>query len=819
MVRYNSKVYGAISKAMGLGFVDRIDPNDKKVVDNYTDPKDLYDYLATHEDALDWEYRIKPKKYEKQEDVEKARNAIKGAIKESKKLNKAFKNKKVNATYGGEARMLWGATLGGKSKAKNIKKQLQQDKNTIFHKDHSTLVSAAKKRNPKKYWKILEKAKLSEGATEEDKARAIVGFVNSQNLTDNTQDAKYAASILWDTGSSDEGYKRDMFLSFGKNRIDPFEDQLPQRYSTRQIQDILKEEKQKELKSGLTKNQWKFMKKVANKENWSADEIAQKINTEEGQQAIKNQLKYDVGRGNLQQRSAETILEKLKISGKINIKDLEIDSLSKTNQKALVGKAYLGYSSDTPNRISTFLWEKLKGTDGMSAAAKGDESSLEQFKPKSVDYNDLRKHFDGQPTTGEVKRLLEYNIDVTNLPPDVKKKLNKSDIKDKSSKSGGFLRRRSSSSSKRTSSKKSKYTYKDDEHLLGSKEVKWVGGKPKVIKHRGSISQKLHEAKAKVPGIRTPEEKRKKIKEKQKDRKKIEEERFKDYDEDDAYTYLTKEEKKYLAKTKNPITKKWVEHKATKMYNDPAYRAQQAAKKEERKGVYEAKLAKAQSDSRRRMKAATSPWWKAWYTLSHNIWILIGVVLLLSMVFIPVGMFHVIGWAIAVGIVSLVSFIIWTFMELWFMIAQAIVALIGLVGQGITGAFNFIGNYVSDGIGYTFTQFNYQYVKDLDIPRAEKVLGYGYTWGEWNLVPPNFLKLDSFMPETFDTKTILGHILPPVADFFEMVYAPIAERYLNWIAVAEPLYVGTIIGIPIVIAIIGGVAIYYYYKKVKRRMI
>jgi hypothetical protein len=182
-------------------------------------------------------------------------------------------------------------------------------------------------------------------------------------------------------------------------------------------------------------------------------------------------------------------------------------------------------------------------------------------------------------------------------------------------------------------------------------------------------------------------------------------------------------------------------------------------------------------------------------------------------------MFYVLGWAMTVGVVALVSFIIWVFMELWFMIAQAIVALIGLVGQAITGAFNFIGNYVSDGIGYTFTQFKYQYVQDLRIPRAEDVMGYGYTWGEFNLVPPNFMKLDSFMPTEFDTNTILGHILPPVANFFKMVYAPIAERYTNWIATAEPLYVGTIIGIPVVLAVIGGVAIYHYYKKVKRRMI
>ncbi len=269
----------------------------------------------------------------------------------------------------------------------------------------------------------------------------------------------------------------------------------------------------------------------------------------------------------------------------------------------------------------------------------------------------------------------------------------------------------------------------------------------------------------------------------------------------------------------DPVSRKMLLAQAKKMYRDPAYRAKIQAKREAGKGYYEARLERARRESQRRMKAAKSPFWRAWYGLSHNLWVLIGVVLAIAILFLPIGMFHVLGWALAVGIVSLVMFIIWVFIELWWMIAQALVAVINLFGQVIVGVFNYIGGAIAGALGQSFTPFQHILVQNMHIvergPNGERII-LGITWGEWNLIPPSFLKLDEFMPREFDTDVLIVKLWPALRSFFNWYTNPIAERYTAWISTAPWYVVGATIGIPIALIIIAIVVAALY---VRRKMI
>ena len=284
-------------------------------------------------------------------------------------------------------------------------------------------------------------------------------------------------------------------------------------------------------------------------------------------------------------------------------------------------------------------------------------------------------------------------------------------------------------------------------------------------------------------------------------------EQFRKIEEKPESRWLTKEQIEY-ASTASPARRNLILRKARKMHKDPAYRAKKLAKKEEKKGRYTAQIAAARKRNRKRMNAATAPWWKAWYTLTNNLGLLIGIVIALSIAFIPIGLFHVIGWSLAVGLVTLVMFIVWVFMEVWFLISQGIVALINVIGQLIVALFNFIGIQTLGSLGFDFEGFDHSLVEDL--PLAD---GSG-TWGLANLTPPSFLSLESYMPTTFDTDTILAKLLPPFSDLFHTIYDPIAQRYLDWIATAEWYYVGAIIGIPIIAVI--GIIIFIWYTARKR---
>ncbi len=281
--------------------------------------------------------------------------------------------------------------------------------------------------------------------------------------------------------------------------------------------------------------------------------------------------------------------------------------------------------------------------------------------------------------------------------------------------------------------------------------------------------------------------------------------RFREIEKSLGSQYLSIEEMEHASVT-DPITRKRILSKADRMARDPAYRAKVMSRRQEKKGRYERDYARAKRLTSQRIKSATSPWWKAYHYLSHNLTYLLILLSAVSLIFIPVGLFQVSAWCLAVGLSYLMTIIIWVFVEAWFLISSSLVMVINLIGQTFNGIVNFIGNSLGNSIGYEFNPFEHILVQNLP-------LANGTTWGSANLTPASFLNLDEFMPLVFDTDTVIAKIFPTLTDFFRLIYGPIAQRYLDWIATAEWYYVGGIIGVPLIIILIGLVGSIYYFKR------
>ena len=270
---------------------------------------------------------------------------------------------------------------------------------------------------------------------------------------------------------------------------------------------------------------------------------------------------------------------------------------------------------------------------------------------------------------------------------------------------------------------------------------------------------------------------------------------------------------------------------ARKMATDPVYNMNQRHKWQVEEDIAKAKLIRAKREGQQQMRAATSTWYSAWYRFSkYTKWIAMFA-LLAAILFLPMGLFYVLGWALAVGVIALFQFIIWVFMEFWFLVAQAMVAVVGLVGQAFVMAINWVGKTLGSTLGQTYKPFDYQLVQNMlmferDSAGVYHVYYYNnavtgkseiLTWGALNLTPPKFLSLELFKPTWFDTQTIFGHLVPPVSAFFNWLYGPIATRYTGWISDPNtPWYwPGIIIGVPVIIIII---VIFLIYRFMKRRV-
>jgi len=80
------------------------------------------------------------------------------------------------------------------------------------------------------------------------------------------------------------------------------------------------------------------------------------------------------------------------------------------------------------------------------------------------------------------------------------------------------------------------------------------------------------------------------------------------------------------------------------------------------------------------------------------------------------GMFYVLGWALAVAVVALFQFIVWVFMEIWFLLAQFVVAIVSLIGQMVVMLINKVGQALGGIVGVKgqdYELFEYQTVQNM----------------------------------------------------------------------------------------------------------
>jgi hypothetical protein len=272
--------------------------------------------------------------------------------------------------------------------------------------------------------------------------------------------------------------------------------------------------------------------------------------------------------------------------------------------------------------------------------------------------------------------------------------------------------------------------------------------------------------------------------------------------------------------------------RAEKMRSDESYRQKMIARDTERESIWTYQAKKATRKAAEREKIAGSKFWTGWAQMKQTTKWAIIVVCAVALLFIPMGLFYVVGWAMAVALVTLIQFIVWVFISVWFLLAQGAVSVIGGLGQIFIGGINAISQAITGWMGQPYQPFNWQWIQNMPMFKQDAsgnwILltytdAYGrrqtLTWGMANLVPPSFLKLDLFMPKTFDTSPIIAHIVPALKTWFEWFYGPMANMYTNWIQTQEWYIVGLTAGAPIVVSlIIIGIVYWYYREKVKPRM-
>jgi uncharacterized membrane protein YgcG len=720
------------------------------------------------------------------------------------------------------------------AKTKTLEKLYLEKDMLLKEADDAKLAEIAYRKSPQLTTKLYHKIGISQYSSDEEKAKAIRDYVNTMDkatASANNKTNLHKSRILFAIANNENSdFKKE---EYGRKAWELLEKTLGQDKITQSDVNAANKELVDTMygKKG-TKERFIFDSIKSDAKLRTDEETIKFLRTEDGKQMMANITAEMYRKKKWTKRAADNVIDRYNLR-KIEPRTIDIDEgLTKTQQKNLIGKTWLGLSGRTQgNPMVNYLYERevLKNPELLKAAEQGDEEKLWEMKPTSVDYMDIRDFLGGEPKGSKrrLKSLKEHGIEIDNAPPDIqdyldgvkekKEKIKKdklfggsSSSKSSSKSSGASSSGSSSKSSYSSSGGGGKTSYAKGGNLfMPETEVAYRGGKAVIKKKRSKAGQWVHD---KSSVLSKAERERK--------RKKEINDRFEELKRDNEYKHLTNEQKYYIAKREKDLTfggPGRLKRKAEKISYDETERAKYFAKIEEKKGDAEARLIAAQKRSQRKAKAAKSPFWKVWYFLSNNIFVLVGLFLLISLLFLPIGLFYVLGWAIAVGMVSLVMFVIWVFMEMWFMIAQVIVALIGTIGQGITGLFNFIGVKVAGAVGMTFNQFNFQWMQDLELVGRNPETGerelLGMSWGQWNLVPPDFMKLNEFMPREFDTDVLIVKLWPALRSFFNWYTQPIADRYTNWIATAEWWYVGAIIGIPIVLAIIGLILAVGYFRR------
>ena len=690
------------------------------------------------------------------------------------------------------------------SKQRLLLGRLDDSKDAIVNKiSDDEIIGTASRKDPDMFFRLTKDV---DGKA--NKADAIRDFIKDKNVsTGTTERDKYRKGLLINFAdkTGDIGNVENKIL-VGQNTIDELKSKYSRNKSseTKMLKRQSKELKRKYGAKGTPSRKIFERIKSEHEPRMSDIEADKYLQTEAGRNEYRNILHDEAAERRYNKSQLKSIAKKMHMK-QIDVEPEKIKGNRTEPEQRREFASVIGYKSTAAgsNELVKHLVNKMKQTDaGREALLRGDEEEIYRNRPKNISYGEIVSVTKGKPAVQTLRKIQDSGIEISGLPSEAEQKLAGTFNYNTSSGQGRGRPSGSSGGGHVSSGSRGRTVYSKGGSWLGGEEVAYSGGNVVLRKKQGKISMALSSAGGKIKGKFTPSKR---------DRKKL----YEKIKDDKRYNYLTDEEKKFAAYA-NPAQRRTILARGRKMYRDPAYRAKIKAKQEQKKGIYEAKLAGAVKESQRRQKAATSPFWRAWYTLTHNLWVLIGVALTLAILFLPVGMFYVLGWAIAVGIVSLVMFVIWVFIELWWMIAQGLVAFINLVSQAIIGVMNYVGGAIAGALGQEFTPFQHILVQNMHIvergPNGERII-LGITWGEWNLVPPDFLKLNEFMPTTFDTDTIIVKLWPALRSFFHWYTQPIADRYTEWISTAPWYTVGAIIGIPIVLIIIGVTAYALYIRR------
>lgn len=725
---------------------------------------------------------------------------------------------KIKTKHSGWLRDTYGDEYKMKSRLPDHQKFIENHKREFLNDaPDDTIINIAKENGIEHYYDLVGKSGLSEHGDKQKVADLIRAAAAGEEFkaSGSGKEAGWLKSIVFETGKRSNRIRPDS--NYGSNSYNKM-NKFFGKFKSNPKNVVNLEDKLIKKRYGSDSSAIKLLKEVKKETGHrSLSQVERDIATNQDTQRIARQILSEklskAGTTETQFKGANRTLDTLGIGGpkfeKENIKTKS--SRTERQQKEAIGKIF-GYSGTgaADKTASKRAREKLTNNpDAMHTLRHGSIDEIRDILPKSFTYLELHDKKGDAPSLQTLKKMKESGVEVTGLPESTKDKL--AGVKDKSSRGRG--RPSSSSSSRGSSSRRSGSTVKKGADWLGTEEITYSSSGAKVVKHRGKIGQAIHDTTSKIPGIGSKKDRYKK-------KNKKWDEEYDRLDDDDSLKYLTTEEKRYIASKAGPVEKKQMIAKAQRMYRDESYRAKIFAKKEEKTGIYEAKIIRAKKESQRRKKAAASPWWKAWYAISHNLWVLVGLVLAISIVFIPVGLLYVTGWLIAAGLVSLIMFIIWAFIELWWLLAQGITAVINFIGQAIVMLINGVGAALANALGQEFTPFEHTLVRNMQIAQINPETGareiLGITWGQYNLTPPDFISLNSYKPTEFDTDTILAKIFPAIRDFFNWYTAPLASRWTEWIANAEWYTIATVAGIPLVLAIIGLVVGVYYLR---RRMI
>jgi len=726
----------------------------------------------------------------------------------------------------------WTGDLNVKPKSgkQEIKKRLEEKKDTIVSNQtisDDRLVQIASRKDTKQYLDVIKGFEYEDN---KQKADAIRNYIASRNMVTGKSNKgnAYATAIVLEAAKESPNLTENMKKDYGRANYEELEKTFARNVSSpsTEIQIRHKAIKKEYGKPGTPS--MRIFKRIQAEHNLNEIDTSKYLKTAAGKTEFEHKIieEFKAGKGKtIKKHELNRALEKHGF-GKKAWDDTKLPKrYTDFEQKVNVGRDIFGFTGKTSAGtadISKFTYNKIaQNPEALKAMREGKDFT--QYAPKSISYNELREFVGKEPKLQQLKRAQANGIEITGAPPDIEAKLSGVTVTGKPSTSKKeFMFGKTSTGGGRgapSGGGRTKASYAKGGSLLSEEEIYYSKGRAYTRKKQGRIAASLSRARKRVPGLRSAEEKEQARSEKQRKYQKRVEKIYEELKKRKDLQYLTPEEQ-WEAASSDPAKRRLIIRKGRHMYFDKSYRDKQIAKREEKEGLQAARLTRAQRLSKQRMRAAASPFWRAWYWISHNTFLFLGILIAVAILFIPVGLFYVVGWALAVGMASLVMFIIWVFMEFWWFIAQGLVAVINLIGQAIVNVINWIGGGIAGALGMEFTPFEHTLVQNMGIAERDPITGerriLGITWGEWNLVPPDFMKLDEFMPREFDTDVIITKLWPAISGFFEWYTKPIADRYTEWISEAEWWVVGATIGIPIVLIIIA-VAIGLLY--IRRKMI